>query len=179
MEDFIGKIVVVILGIMMLFYLPILVMTQKQDMAVQAYVDDHVQEFVDKTIETGYISTQNYLDMMNALDNTGILYQISVIYSKRKVYPVYDETTGAATGDYEVLYTDYFRDEIEAVILPETENAYTANKKYEMDQGDHFQVVVQNESPTMGSRLLQLLTTRDNQKTIISSYGGYVGNYAQ
>lgn len=179
MEDFIGKVVVVVLSMWILFYLPILVIAQKEDTAVQSYVDDKVEEFVNASVETGYISTQNYLDMMNALDNTGLIYDVSLTYSKRKVYPVFDETTGNPTGEYEVHYTDYFRDEIENEIFPDSQSAYTANKKFYMSSGDHFQVVVHNETPTFGSRMLQILTTRDNAKTIISSYGSYVGNSAK
>lgn len=179
MEDFIGKIVVIVLGVWLLFYLPVLVVSQKQDTAIQSYVDGHVEEFVNASIETGYISTQNYLKMMNALDNTGLIYDVSMTYSKRKVYPVFDETTGEPTGEYEVHYTDYVRDEIEDVIFPASKSAYSVNEKFYMNNGDHFQVAIHNASPTFGSRMMQILTTRDNFKTIISSYGGYVGNTAQ
>ncbi len=179
MEDF-SKIAVIILGMLFLFYMPTLVISQKLDNSVQTYVDDCVQEFVNESRSTGYISTQNYLKMIEQLDNTEIIYNISITHSKRVVVPRYNDE-GVFTGEYDVVYNDFFKDEIEAVLFytETSESAYSVNNKYKMNNGDYLQVTIQNESDTFGTKILSFISSTGNGKKILTTYGGHVGNVAQ
>lgn len=179
MDDFIGKLLVIILAVFMLFIGPIMIITLKQDNNIQSYVDDCTQEFVSKARSTGYISTQNYLDLLDSLDSTGILFEVHITHSKRRVEPVFDEVTGEATGDFEIHYTDYTKSDIETIIFPPDISAYTANEKYVMNNGDYIQVTVQNRTPSFGTKMMQLFNTAYEGKNILTSSGGYIGNTAQ
>lgn len=80
-----------------------------------------------------------------------------------------------ADYEYETHRVDFSREEITDYIY---ENA-PATQDYKLKNGDFLSVKVQDATPTLGARMRGMFFGRYDQKTIFTSYGGYVGNSAQ
>ena len=61
MGDIVGKILVIIVGFSMMFYIPVMVLSLRQDTTTQAYVDNAVVEFVDDVRGSGKITPESSL----------------------------------------------------------------------------------------------------------------------
>lgn len=166
MEDALGRIVAIIASVFVLFFLPMIIVTQKMDNTAQAYIDNAVVEFVDNARATGVVSAAAYEKMCRQIDNIQSNCTVEIRHSSR---------LAVSDGvDVEIQYYDYFKDDIlSAIYTPAGEN-----QKYRMKNGDFIAVTVYNNSPTMGTRLYRMIMPLYNPsgKTIYSTYSGFVGN---
>lgn len=166
MSDAFGRIVAIIASVFVLFFLPMIIVTQKMDNTAQAYIDNAVVEFVDNARATGVVSPQSYEKMCREIDTIQSNCLIEIRHSSRQA--VSDGT------EIEIQYYDYFKDDILAVMYPPA----GANQKYKMKNGDFISVTVYNKTPTLGTRLYRMIMPLYNPSgvTIYSTYSGFVGN---
>lgn len=175
MGDVLGKIFVGIFGCIILFLVPVLLIAQKQDTVSQSYIDNAVVEFVDNARAAGKITPQAYEKLCNDIDTAHLLCEIRITHSS--AYTVPTDVIDPVTGYYEtaIYRNDFIKEEILAVMYPDVGD----NVDYQMKNGDYLKVEVQNTSPTLGSRMLRVFTTKNSDTTLFTSYGGYVGNNKQ
>ncbi len=176
MQDILGRVMLVVAGCYCLFILPVMIIASKQDNLKQSYIDSAVTEFVDNARASGKITPEAYERLCNRVDAAHLVCSIQMIHSSKYVSPN-AELDASGHNTYETYRTDYNKEEILSYMYPSS--PYEENRSWKMKNGDFLKVIVQNETPTLGSRLSLFFTTRGDTKTLYTSYGGYVGNTQQ
>lgn len=166
MYDIIGKVWAFLFGIMLLFVGSVTLYAEKQDVAVQNYVNAAVTEFVDVSRASGEITDEQYRTFIGKLDATGNLYDVKMIHYREK-------TTAAA--DYSDNYQTYYESYNEKEILDSMDRN---DGKYQLHNGDFLRVEVKNFHPTLGRKLMGFFLMRPTTDggQIFANYGGYIGN---
>lgn len=173
MGDIVGRIFVIMFGITLLFFAPVTILAIKQDTSSQTYINNTVVEFVDTARATGQITPFEYESFTKKVYAAHAPMNVNIIHNARYVIPVYE--AGVITG-YKYSDETYSIDDILSKMYPES----SGNEDYELKEGDYIKVVVYNESPTLGGRLMSVITPSYNpERTLFASYGGYVGNNMQ
>lgn len=172
MGDIAGKVFAIIFAVWIMFMVPITVFALKQDVTIQNYVDDATREFVDISRTTGTISEASYNSLINRLDKTGNVYDVTITDYREKYYPVQNAD---GTSDYESGMDAVVNDDILKAIYG-TGNGNDATGKYVLHDGDYLKVEVKNRNATLGRKMLStIFLSRSEGGQIYSSYGGYVG----
>lgn len=161
MQDFLGRVIVIFTSCLLIFIVPLLLITLKQDDTTQSYVTDAVTEFVDKSRATGHISVNNYEELIQRLDATGILYEIKINHYSSK----------HGTGENQELF---IKSEILDVLY-----GSSSTSSYEMQLGDYLQVEVYNKTATLGHKVFSFFSGELRTGNISCVYGGYVGSNMQ
>lgn len=175
MFQFVPKFISYMLGIIVMFTAPMLLVMLKADQTTQAYVQDVVEEFVDKSAVSGQISEASYMDFVNRLDSTGVTYDVNIIHSKEMVTPQLEEKDDGTfeispVGKYNTYYEDHINGEIYEVVFPDN----AEGKTYYMGYGDYLRVNVRNNTDTMGTKLLKGFNPTLSSFTIAGNYGAIV-----
>ena len=183
MGDLVGKILVMIVGFSMLFFIPMMVLALKQDTTTQAYVDNATVEFVDDIRGSGKITPLAYETFAKKIYS-------AVPHAEIEIYHEALYMTGSTdflvagydtTHNYEAAVFD--KEDILAAMYGTEASGYYDDehlKSYELKKGDHIKVSCYNVTPTLGGRLLgSILPKYDGRRAIFASYGGYVGNNMQ
>jgi hypothetical protein len=167
MSDIIGKFTVIILGAVLLFYLPVMIYAVKMDNTSQSYIDNAVMEFVDDARASARITPEAYEEMLTKVYAAHSPCEVTIAHMSS--YSVPNGTSILTTREY------YSKDEILQVMYPDTGDP----TDYVMKKGDYLKVTVTNETPTLGGRLLSIIIPNYDWHTLFTSYGGYVGNNIQ
>lgn len=169
MEDALGKILAIIAGVFVLFFLPLTIVALKMDNTSQAYIDDAVVEFVDNARSTAIITTNAYEELCNKINTVQSNCTVEITHSSK--YVVLDG------HDLVTQYYDYQKGDILDVIY----TGAGTNLKYEMKNGDFISVTVYNNSPTLATQLYRMIMPGYNKSgiSIYTTYSGYVGNNAE
>ncbi|MEE1255636.1 MAG: hypothetical protein UHN47_03875 [Lachnospiraceae bacterium] len=149
-----------------------MILTVKMDNDSQTYCDNAIHEFVDQSRATGYISPQAYLDMVNKMNNTGNLYDISIVHRSTKMTPYVDATGNEKKGEFVEVYDAYYKEEIVGELFPLNTSSYGT---YPLKNGDYIKVSYALKEPTLAAKMMGMISTH-TIKTIYGSYGGYVGS---
>lgn len=150
------------LGIFAMFFIVIAIYAAKLDYDSQSYCNDAVQEFVDKSRTSGYISANNYNEMISKMTGTGNLYDVTIVHQSKVCYP------GETDSDFLSNYYTYTKDEI-------LDEIFNDSGTYKMKNGDYLRVSYSLKEATFGVKLYSFFTTH-TYKSIRGSYGGYVGS---
>lgn len=179
MGDIYGKFVVILLAAVMLFYVPVTIISLKQDTTAQSYINDAVTEFVDDARATGKISGNSYENFVNRVYMANSPCTIELYHGAKYLDPEGDTEDGEDAGEegeyleaHEYYTTQYILDKMYA-------NPDEKPRDYELKNGDYFKVVVYNAEPTLGARLVSVVIPGYTLQPIYESYGGYVGNNMQ
>ena len=159
-------------GLLIITIFTVQIFYTKLDQNVQSYVDDAVTDFVNDSCASGYISPENYLEMTRRINNTGNLYNLSMIHEAKVVMPYVSESGEEKIGSYVVSNNTYNLQEILDEMFPTTDTSYY---NYPLNNGDYIKVTLTLKAPTPAGRLFSMLSGQE-VKTILFSYGGYVGN---
>ncbi len=167
MDDILGRLFIIFVGIAILFYVPVTIMAKKQDTTAQSYIDNAVTEFVDNARTTSRITEDAYENMVEKIYIAHSPCKVSIYHGASYVTP-----DPAHTGDV-TYHQEYFSEaDILSVITDDTNP-----RDYELKDGDYIKVIVYNETPTLGDRLLGMIAlSAETNKSLFTSYGGYVGN---
>ena len=163
--DAVGKIFSVIVVVFAIFFVPIILMSTTKDEVTQSVVYNITADFVDNVRAQGYVSQDQYLEFVSALDNTGELYDINMTHSHEIVTPVYEngEVVGTKTSE-----DCYYSDDILAQV-------YETNGAYFMNQGDTFSVEVSLKNKTLAQTMRQsVLGYVEESSPIYVVYGGVI-----
>ena len=68
MNDVLGRMAVIVMIALLMFVAPVYIMANRMDQSAQTYMDNAVQEFVDKVRATGVIRAEEYERLANSLD---------------------------------------------------------------------------------------------------------------
>ncbi len=161
-----------VVGIFLVAILGIGTLCLKMDSNAQSLCNDAVVEFVDKARASGYISAESYTEMMQRINATNNLYQVSFRHESKTSVPQTNDA-GQTTGDVVNAYNAYYQDEILGYIFEGDGSAGFHN--YPLKNGDYIQVTFELKEPTLATRIVTFFSARA-PKTISGSYGGYVGS---
>ena len=174
--DEISQPIAYLCGILFTTFVVLLVFTGKMDNNSQSYVNDAVEEFVDDSCTTGYIAPEKYMKMVKRINNTGNLYNVTILCNSKATSPYVDPEDDTEKADaYANSYSTYNKSEVLDYMFPDDTTTYN---NYNMKNGDYLKVSVSLKQPTYSARLLAYIT-KDPVKTISYSYGSYVGNYEE
>lgn len=165
------KFVAVIMLAVMLFIVPVTNMAKQQDRIIQADVSNTVSEFVDDVCKVGYVSQDMYNDFLSKLDSTSYLYDIELVNTHSTVYPVFDmDNTVIGTKSSDECY---YKKEI----LDKVFNDASSGGKYTMHKDDTFSVTVNSKQKTLGTKVLELVSSKEiSGGKIYYSYGNVIRN---
>lgn len=173
--DIVGKVFSYIFAVIVMFTVPVIIITVKLDQNIQTYANDAVEEFVDKARATGIITSTSYEEMIGRLDATGVTYDIYLTHTKTRVEPKVNEEDGSISVGASFSGTEeYFKADIFASLYPDAPSSGVT--AYYMENGDFIKVVAQNNTPTLGSRMLRMIYPGYEGKNILVAKSGYVGN---
>lgn len=162
-----SKYVAVILSVVLMFFVPLNSMAQKQDEIVQAYVTQETVRFTDAIKNNGYLTGDMYLSFSQSLSKTDNIYEISITYQHRVINPVYSED-GVFQDKISVNYENVYSDDIRKALFEGTGTYY-------FQQGDYISVSVKNREKTLSARLKELLYRIDMPDAqIYAVYGGEI-----
>lgn len=159
-------------GLLVITVFTIQVLYIKLDQNVQSYVDDAVTKFVNDACASGYISPENYLKMARKINNTGNLYNLSIIHEAKVVMPYVKEDGSEVKGSFVISNSTYNKEEILGEMFPTNTTDYY---NYRLNNGDYVKVTLNLKEPTPAGRLFSFFS-KTELKTIAFSYGAYVGN---
>ena len=176
MYDIIGRIMAYTLGIMMLFYAPILLILLKSEETIQVVAQDAVVEFVDKASSSGQITESAYIEMVSRLDATGVVYDIKITHEKERVTPYMEEQADGSfesvKGSYTTSHENYYEKYILSIISDDSGNGHP----YYLDQSDYLKVTAVNKTPPMGSKMLMLINPFYEGRNIAAHHATYVAH---
>lgn len=176
MSDVLGRVFMAIFGCLLLFIMPVVLITQKQDVLAQTYIDNAVVEFVDNARAAGKITPRAYENMCSKIDAAHMLCDIRITHSAAYTVPTALNEDGLF--DTEVYRYDYIKQDILEKMYIENGETVTT-KDYPLKAGDYLKVEVKNISPTLGTRMRRIFSNKGGDTTLFTTYGGYVGNNRQ
>lgn len=167
MDNILGQIAGVIMLCLMLFFVPVMLISQKQDMVKQNYMDDCVKEFVDNARAAGKITPRAYEALCEKIDIAHMPCELHITHSSIYTVPA------AGSHKTETYRFDYNKKEI-------IDRMYEGDEKdYLMQNGDYLKVEVFNATPTLGTALAKSFNGAVPDVSLYTSYGGFVGNNEQ
>ncbi len=184
MQDIIGKFFMIVLGTILLFFVPVTIIALKQDNTAQVYIDNAVSEFVDNARATARITPESYEKLVQKVDAAQPGCNIQIIHSSAYVMPDIGNDELSLDDlhnkyEYTTHKEDYYTQEILNTMFYD-KDGHDIRKDYLLKSGDFLKVIVDNnDNPTLGAKLIGIVSTKYNQQTLYTSYGGYIGNYAQ
>lgn len=173
MNDIIGKFAIIIAGVILVFFIPLTIISLKQDNTTQSYIDNAVMEFVDNARASARITPKAYEKLVDKVNIAHAPCTIEIWHSAKYTVPDYNSATGAYGSI--TAHEDFSKMYILEHMYPDN---FTA-KDYELKEGDFLQVTVSADSPTLGSRMAGVFLPGYNKRSIFTAYGGYVGNDIQ
>ncbi len=171
-DDNVGKVVLYVFGIILLFILPLLLIFNNNDITEKSYLNNKVKTFVDEARESGYVSPESYRNFVTDITSIGETYEITMIHKQKTVVP--NRTPGK--GDYVVSYNYYNKDDILKYMYGTLDDGRDYEKAYSMNEGDFFKVVVVANNPSKGSSFFTSFMHMPGGIKMSASAGGYVGN---
>ena len=159
------------MAIFVTFVVVAVIYLAKMDYDAQTICNDAVQEFVDKSRASGYISADSYMLMMDRINGTGNLYNVTILHQSRNTSPLVDDDGNVVDNSFIYSYTPYNKDDILSYMF--TSSGTTQN--WSLKNGDYLKISYSLKNPTFASKMYSFWTTHE-YKTIHGSYGGYVGS---
>lgn len=194
MGEMLGRLITWFVAVIVMFIVPITLQAVKQDDMKQAVIDDAVVEFVDNARASGEISPTQYLNFMSRVNAAHKKCDVQIYYEASNVTPI-PETNAAGdhTGyTYKRALQTYGIDDITGYMFYETD-AYgnvirnasgfpqdrDEQRDFPLKEGGYLSVKVVNVTPTLGTQMARLFIPQYGGTTLLTSYGGYVGNNKQ
>lgn len=179
MNEALAKTFAIILATYILFLFPTYQIAKKEEDLAYINTAQHVTNFVDNVRMKGFITPEMYKDFEVGLHlGVDALYDIEMEHEQKKYVPVYDDPSDISTYQdrYEVHYETFAMAQIKKVLfdtsIPEEDRIY------KLQNGDTFQVVVENKTRFKSTMLLNFMTggIAGNDGVIYYPYGGMVLN---
>lgn len=163
MEDALMPFILVAIVVLTLFVMPVVNMSDKLDDTMQTIVDDAATEFVDRTRAQGYITYNDYQNLIDRLLSTGNTYDIDINLMSVKYLSDDDEEFNAA------YVTDSYREITQDLI------DLTTGERYQMKAGDYLRIQIVQTSKNPGTRFKESFFGHNVPSNFVR-YGGRVGN---
>jgi hypothetical protein len=178
MRDVVNYFVVVILLVAGFVIYPAMLVAEKHDKLAEKVADQALIEFVDLSRAKGYVDPRDYDVFIKKIGSSGLLFNVSLEYYKKRFQPNYIDPANFATfqNTFEVLYDGYFTNDILNILYPGTTVAEdSTTRRYKMRVGDYFNVrIVSNEQKV--SSIIRGTFGFGADVPVPLSYGGMVRN---
>lgn len=159
MGDAYGKVIAILLASVLMFLIPVLYISERQETAAQSYVLTETAYLVDSVRNTGVLTEGMYREYEKRLCALEHLYEIQLMHA---AYPIYENG-----GRFETKQERHYSEEIKET-LRETGCYY-----FLMDE--FFRIEVKDRRGSMGERLLNGFLKEDiASEKIIAFYGGTI-----
>lgn len=160
----ISKIVAMLLACVLLFVAPIFFLAQKAELAMQSFVMTKTAYLVEHIKSNGYLSPNMYEQYQKQLEQTGLLYEITMEHQKELYYP----KEGAENGEvYVRQFANVYEDDILHTLLEKKET-------YRMNRGDFFFLKVKSKTPSLAERIRNNLFLATGTAAIQVQFGGVI-----
>lgn len=168
MGDSLMTILAIFLAVMLMFFFPMLSVSERTDSISQLAVEAAVTDFVDNSRSMGKVTVANYEKLVNALNATGNSYQIEM---QRKAL---DENVGKKTAWLskdvwgENGYITYYNSQILETLL--------RDEDYLMNEGDTFYCKAENDNVTLSQTFRSVFysTSSNNAYQVSAQHSGIV-----
>lgn len=128
--DAVGKIIAGVLSVAVYMIFSLSCMRDRQESAIQSYVQDRTSCFADTVRKAGYLNEKMYENYLTELGEMDYLFEINFEHGHRRL-----ETE---LGDYYVYFENTYEEEIIGEI-------YSEKGKYSLKKEDYFAVTVQSK----------------------------------
>ena len=169
MDDILGRIWTIIIGTILLFTVPAIIMVAKTEDLKEEYIEKAVHDFVDNAASTAVITDFGYRQLVGKISVADPNVRIDIWHSARYQTPIVnpDGKLGVYSAEEE-----YGSDYILSAMYPDDN---TVND-YELKEGDYLQVVVTPREPTLSQRMMAVFMRPSGTVRVYESYGKYIDN---
>lgn len=170
MEDSLMTVIGFFLAAILMFVVPLMAVSERNDDITQLAVQTTTSEFVEDVASTGVISQSDYDAYIQKLAATGNTYDIEM--EVRKLDENFGKKTVAGSGDL-IGENSYY-----SVFTSSIENDMEADGKYELSKGDIVTVSAKNTNLTIAQLLRNFfykVSGNDNYQ-VAASYTSVVIN---
>lgn len=159
MEDTTVSIIGILIGAILMFIAPLIMIADRADDLSQLSVQTFTTDFVDTVIKTGKITSDNYQDYISALESTGNTYELDIeikILDENTAHRYTNLNGGIGPNSYYSLFTTQIEDRLE-----ESDRIDSTNEsgKIILKEGDIISVTAKNSSKTMSQALKSVYYT--------------------
>lgn len=165
MDDYVSTFLTILLVVVAIFFAPLLILSNRLDDSMQTCVNSAASGFVDQVRGQGYVTSDDYVLLLDKLSTTGNTYEITVYTMAREYY----HSTENGTEGYIAGYQPITQIEMQMTF---TEND-GAGRVF-LNTGDYVFVEVKQTNRTLGQRLSSFFTG-GSVPGIFARYGGRVG----
>lgn len=159
MTEVFDKIVVFIITAVLMFIVPVILVSNRLDQSAQSYMDSAVISFVDNVRVMGKITPEGYEAFIMALDSIKPCCDVDITISGKEVIP----------GDNGDVYT-YYRNMYKSEIIEKMYASDTGKSDVYLSSGDYIRVAVKTTQPTTAQRML----SSGKYVPLYVTYGGFV-----
>jgi hypothetical protein len=172
MVNAISKFGSILIAIALLAIMPIYKQSWSAEQIVYNRVNNITSTISSRVREKGYISRDDYEELLSDLNNTNKFYEIKLLHRKREVYPL-NESNPLYSKDkpFAELYDEYTEKDIFDVIYDKS-----SVKIYKMRVNDEFSIYVREKGVGPYYIIKDFLTGSDSKSMIFARYGGTVEN---
>lgn len=137
------------------------------------------QDFVNKVRNKGYVDNRDYSDFINKINSTSYTFDVEMEHYNKTYEPLYGDPNNfyTFTGNFEVIYEGYYTNEILEIIYDTSYPEHDPRRRYNMKEGDLFNVRIYSEKRSVGS-IIKGVLTREVKDVIAYRYGGMIRNEA-
>lgn len=166
--DSMGKIVSIFLVVMMMFFVPMGIQAEKEEMMIESYVLAKSAYFVEHIRSNGSISREMYEQYQKQLAQTGFLYDIHMEHQQMVTNIEEQEQEGEQEKNIFCYGVSFYETDILETILDK-------NEVYVMKQGDFFFLSVTSKTKGLTDKIKSFfLIPNHSSPSIHVSMGGRI-----
>ena len=166
MDDSLSIIFAVLVALVIMFIVPLMDTWELQDNLSYVVTYAAVTDFVDTVRNTGYISMDNYSNLVTTLNSTGNRFNITMEHRKINEQLSTKMAEENKNGKIYSVYLNTYTNEIL--------NALEKGDVYKLNKFDYFYVTVKNTNMTQASIINNLVAHDNSNFKIGCAYGGCV-----
>jgi hypothetical protein len=178
--DSIKFIAVIVLLIVTAVIMPSVRTSERHDNNAETMAIRATQEFVDTTRSKGYIDNRDYTVFTRKLDYTGLVFNVTIEYNKKRYQPLYGDPNDfySFTDKFEVMYEGYYNEDILNILFPGNGTEQDdPSRRFNMRVGDLISVRVESMGTNVTS-VLSRSTSKYPDVPIIYEDGGMIRDEA-
>ena len=138
---------VIFIGTIMIFFIPLMAVSNNQDEITQVAVQSLVAEFDNNAAIKGKITQNDYETFLTKLHATGNTYDVQIEHKIMTINPNKSEE--------DILGVNLFYSEFKQTILDKMNNSETG--EYLLKKGDYLIVIVKNTNTTLATQIKNLV----------------------
>ena len=180
MEETPSEIIGIFVGVALMFLVPFFLLADRSDDISQLVVSNATAKFTDNIINTGTLTSEDYINYINELQSSGNVYTVDIElkildknYAQRYTTDGYTDDNGTHKGElgpnhYYSIYTTQIEDKLS--------NAEGGNNKIVLKEGDIISVLAKNNSMTLSQSIKNIYytITGDDLHIIAASGSGII-----